>query len=234
MNKNFKYYLSIWAIFFVIFNIAVFVSPNELVGMSKFGGAFWSGYIFITLAFIGQLGCAYKTFKAENLKKLFYNIPIISISWTGLVLTLIFGVLCMIIPNLPNWVGIILCFIILGFTAISVIKASLAADIVSKIDEKIKVQTQFIKLLTADAQHLMVSSKTAELKAEAKKVYEAIRYSDPMSNEALADVEGQIQSEFTFFTQAVKSEDLELAKSVADGLLNLIDGRNKKCKVLKE
>ena len=28
-------------------------------------------------------------------------------------------------------------------------------------------------------------------------------------------------------------EDLELAKSVADGLLNLIDGRNKRCKALK-
>lgn len=28
-------------------------------------------------------------------------------------------------------------------------------------------------------------------------------------------------------------KDLELAKSVADGLLNLIDARNKKCKVLK-
>ena len=100
-------------------------------------------------------------------------------------------------------------------------------------DEKIKEQTQFIKLLTADAEHLMSSSKTAELKAEAKKVYEAIRYSDPMSNEALADIEGQIQSEFAFFTQAIRSEDLELAKSVADGLLNLIDARNKKCKVLK-
>ena len=101
------------------------------------------------------------------------------------------------------------------------------------VDEKIKEQTQFIKLLTADAEHLMSSSKTAELKAEAKKVYEAIRYSDPMSNEALADIEGQIQSEFAFFTQAIRSEDLELAKSVADGLLNLIDARNKKCKVLK-
>lgn len=54
-----------------------------------------------------------------------------------------------------------------------------------------------------------------------------------MSNEALADIEGQIQSEFTFFAQAIKSEDLELAKSVSAGLIDLIDSRNKKCKVLK-
>ena len=50
---------------------------------------------------------------------------------------------------------------------------------------------------------------------------------------ALADVEGQIQGEFTFFAQAINSEDLELAKSVGEGLLNLIDSRNKKCKMIK-
>ena len=139
----------------------------------------------------------------------------------------------MAVPFIPYWVGIIACLLVLAVSAISVIKATVAADVVSQIDEKIKVQTQFIKLLTADAEHLMSISKTAELKAETKKVYEAIRYSDPMSNGALSDVEGQIQSEFAFFSQAIKSEDLELAKSVAEGLLNLIDGRNKKCKALK-
>ena len=233
MNKNFKYYLSVWAILFVIFNVAVFVSPSEMAGMSKFGGAFWSGYIFITLAFLGQLACSYIAFKAENLKKLFYNLPLISISWTGLVLTLVVGTLCMVIPDLPNWVGVILCFAILGFNAISVIKAKFAADLVDAIDTKIKVQTQFVKLLTADAEHLMATAKTSDLKIEAKKVYEAVRYSDPMSNEALADVEIQIQNEFSSFAQAIKSEDLELAKSVAEGLLDLIDSRSKRCRVLK-
>ena len=217
----------------VVFNVIAFVTPNEIAGVSKFTGAFWSGYIFITLAFIGQLGCAYKAFQAENLKKLFYNIPLISVSHTGLVVMLVVGAICMAVPFIPYWVGIIACLLVLAVSAISVIKATVAADVVSQIDEKIKVQTQFIKLLTADAEHLMSLSKTAELKAETKKVYEAIRYSDPMSSDALSNIEGQIQSEFEFFTQAVKSEDLELAKSVANGLLNLIDGRNKKCKVLK-
>ena len=230
MKKTFNYYSICWLISLAVFNVIAFVTPNEIAGISKFTGAFWVGYIFITLAFIGQLGCA---FKAENLKKLFYNIPLISVSYTGLVVMLFVGIICTAVPFIPYWVGIIACLLVLAFSAISVIKATVAADVVSEVDEKIKEQTQFIKLLTADAEHLMSSSKTAELKAEAKKVYEAIRYSDPMSNEALADIEGQIQSEFAFFTQAIRSEDLELAKSVADGLLNLIDARNKKCKVLK-
>lgn len=233
MKKTFSYYSICWLIALAVFNVITFVTPNEIAGVSKFTGAFWTGYIFITLAFIGQLGCAYKAFKAENLKKLFYNIPLISISYTGLVVMLVVGIICMAVPVVPYWIGVIVCVLVFAFSAISVIKASVVADVVSEIDEKVKVKTQFIKLLTADAEHLMSSSKTAELKAEAKKVYEAIRYSDPMTNDALVDVEEQIQSEFKFFSQAIKSEDLELAKSVSDGLLTLIDSRNKKCKVLK-
>lgn len=233
MKKTFNYYSICWLIALAVFNVIAFVTTNEIAGVSKFTGAFWAGYIFIILAFIGQLGCAYKAFKAENLKKMFYNIPLISVSYIGLATMLVVGTICMSVPFIPYWVGIIACLLVLAFSAISVIKATVASDVVSEIDEKIKVQTQFIKLLTADAEHLMSSSKTVQLKAEAKKVYEAIRYSDPMSNEALADIEGQIQSEFTFFTQAIKAEDLELAKSVASGLIDLIDGRNKKCKDLK-
>lgn len=233
MKKVFKYYLRIWVILLAVFNVAVFVSPGEAGGYSKFGGAFWVGYIFITLAFIGQLICAYFAFKADNLQKFFYNVPLIRISRIGLVLTAIFGTLCMAIPNLPNWIGVILCLAVLAFTAISVIKATAAGDVVSGIDEKIESKTSFIKLLTADAEALMSAAKTPELKAEVKKVYEAIRYSDPMSNAALEEINEQIQNQFSVFADAVKSEDSGLASSTADELIILIDNRNKKCKLMK-
>lgn len=233
MKKSFKYYSVIWLIALVVFNVIVFVTPNKVAGMSKFSGAFWVGYIFITIAFLGQLACAFKAFKAENLQKVFYNIPLISISYTGLIAMLIAGTACMVIPNFPNWLGIIICMLILAFSAISIIKASMAADIVGEIDEKIKTQTQFIKMLTVDSQVLMTSVTNAELKAEAKKVYEAIRYSDPMSNPALNEVETQIQNEFAAFADAVKAEDLEVAKAVASELLTIVDSRNKKCRALK-
>lgn len=233
MNKNFKFYLSIWAVLVVIFNIAVFVSPSEVAGLSKFGGAFWVGYIFIMLAFIGQLAASFIAFKAENLQKLFYNIPLIRISYTGLVLTLIFGRLCMIIPNLPNWIGIILCFSVLGFNAISLIKANVAADLVSETDEKVKAKTFFIKSLTVDSEGLLARAGNNEIKAECKKVYEAVRYSDPMSDEALAAAESQITLKFAELTTAVNDNNLETVKKTAQEVIILVDDRNKKCRLLK-
>lgn len=233
MNKNFKFYLSVWTILFAIFNIAVFVSPSETAGMSKFGGAFWVGYIFITLAFIGQLAVSFIALKNENLQKLFYKISLVRISYTGLILTVIFGTLCMVIPNMPNWIGIIICFAVLGFNAISVIKADFAADTVSEIDGKIKTQTAFIKSLTADAENLMNKATTDEIKAECKKVYEAVRYSDPMSDDALDTTESQITLKFSELTTAVNDNNLETVKKTANETIILLDDRNKKCRLLK-
>ena len=233
MKKSFKIYSLIWAICLAVFNVITFATPNEIGGVSKFSGSFWVGYIFITIAFLGQLTCAFVAFKADKLKKFFYNIPLLSISYGGLVAMLIVGSIFMAIPVLPEWIAIIVCVIILAFNTIAIIKATAAADIVSGIDEKIKAQTFFIKSLSVDAQSLMTSAKSDELRAETKKVYEAIRYSDPMANAALSDLDAQIEKQFNAFSDAVKADDAELAKETADTLVEMVERRNQKCKLLK-
>ncbi len=233
MKKSFKAYVAIWAILLAVFNVLCFVTPNEAAGMSKFGGAFWIGYIFITLAFIGQLLCTYIAFRGNKLQKLFYKLPLISVSFAGLVLTVIVGTVCMIIPDLPNWVGIIACLLILAFNAVAVIKANVAAEVVSDIDDKIKTRTEFVKMSAVEVQNILNRAKTDRVKAECKKVYEAIRYSDPMSSPALSYEESEISAKIREFNTAVIAGEDETAISAAQDLLLLIGERNNKCKVLK-
>jgi len=139
----------------------------------------------------------------------------------------------MIISPLPYWVGILLCAILLAIYAIALVKARAAAAIVEDVDQKIKVQTFFIKSLTADAESLIAHSKTDEIKTETKKVYEAIRYSDPMSNDALSGIESQISIRFSAFSEAVEANDIDKVKSLSSEILILANDRNKKCKMLK-
>ena len=228
--KRFGVYSAIWAIVLGIFNVIVFVTPSEAGGMYKFGGAFWVGYIAITVAFVAQLVCAFFTLREKNVKKLFYNIPLIKISYTGLVLMLIAGVLCMAIPDLPNWIGIVVCALILLFNAIALIKASAAARIVSGVDQKIIAQTAFIKGLTAQAESLL-GTAAQELRGDAKRVFEAIRYSYPVSADAHTDAE--IQKQFNLFRDAVADGDTELCAALAKELLSLLDKRNQICKLSK-
>ena len=197
--------------------------------MNKFGGAFWVGYIFITVAFIGQLVCAYIAFKADNLKKLFYNLPLITLSYTGLILTLIFGGAAMAIPNLPNWAGAVICLLILGFNAIAIIKAK----VVESVDKKISRKSGFIKNLTCEAESLVSHAKSEKVKSECKKVYEAVRFSDPMSSIRLADIEERIKAEMSQLSEGVANDDFEFTASVAAELISLLDDRNKQCKLNK-
>ena len=233
MKKTFNIYAICWAILLVVFNLTAFLIPNEIMGIRKFSSNFWIGYVFITISFIGQLVCAYFAFKQESLKKFFYNVSLITISYSATVLSIVVGILCMILPFVPVWIGAILCLLLLGFSAVSVLKAKAAADIVSEVDEKIKVQTFFIKSLTMDAESLVVKAKSDEIKAELKKVYEAIRYSDPMSNDALTDIETQIKLKFNALSKAVISSNAEETETMAEDLLVLVNDRNKKCKLLK-
>lgn len=233
MKKTFKYYLGVWILVFAIFNVAVFVSPSEMGEMNKFGGAFWAGYIFILLAFIGELAISYFAFQAKNLQKFFYQIPLIRISWIGLILIFIFGTATMAIPNLPNWLGIIVCFTVLGFNFISLLKARAAGELVSQLDDHLKIHTSFIKSLSANAAGLTSSAETSFAKKESKRVYEAIRYSDPMTNEHLLDIESKIQSKLEEFSDLILTDDVNAIKKQADDLISLIKNRNQQCKLMK-
>ena len=88
-------------------------------------------------------------------------------------------------------------------------------------------------MATADAEVILASAKSAEIKAECKKVYEALRYSDPMSNEALSVTEGKITVKLGELKAAASADDAEKTKTAAEDLMLLIKERNTKCKALK-
>ncbi len=229
MKKARNYYLIIWAICFALFNLVVFVVPNE----NQQADNFWIGYALITASLVGNLACSFVTLNQKSNAKVFYNIPLITISIVGIVVSTIAGAIFMTVPEIETWVGIIVLFVILAIVAIASLTAKSAADIVGDIDDKIKTQTSFIKGITLDAEMLMSSATTPEIKDEIKKVYEAFRFSDPMSSDALTDVEGRIQNQFNLLSEVTITENTEKVSQVAKDLLSLIDYRNKKAKISK-
>ena len=232
MKKNFKSYALIWAIFLVAFNIIVFLVRPIIPGYEiHYDLRFWIAWLFVMAAFVGNLLCANKAFQAENLEKLFYKVPLISVSYRGLIGMLVLGGALMLIPNCPAWIAAVVCVAIAAFTAVAVVKADWAGEAVSATNEKVKAQTQFIKLLTADAETLLGKAKTPDAKIAAKKVYEALRYSDPMSSEALGEIEAELAEKFRALEAAVTSgTDSEPA---AEDFLTTLEKRNRLCKEVK-
>lgn len=238
MNKFFKYYLGIWVILLAIFNSFVFLLPWKNV-TPETSQAFWLGYGLITASYIGHLIVSYLVFKENKLQKIFYKIPLLRISGANLVmsaglgLAILFGTLTMIVPDFPVAIGFVVCFVTLGLNVVALLRAHFTSEEIGRIDEEIKEKTFYIKALTVDAERLVARAKSDEVKSECKKIYEAVRYSDPMSTDELKSIEEQISGKFSMFSDAVLSDDKDAAANISAELENLIGDRNKKCKLLK-
>ena len=237
MKRAFKFYLIAWAILFVIFNVVVIALPKETtiagVTYQKLGGLSWITLILFELCFVGHLVCTWIALKRNKLSGTFYRLPLIRLSYACIIVTTVIGCVMMAVPNLPDWIPLIVVLIIMALYAVAVLKAAAAAEIVEQIDEKVRTKTAFIRDLTVDASTLMTRAKSEPVKNACKKVYEAVRYSDPMTSEALADVESRIRTEFDSFTDVVLSDNADAVNASADELLSLLTERNKTCKANK-
>ena len=232
MKKNFKSYALIWAIMLAAFNAVVFLVRPVIPGYSvNYDARFWIAWGFFLAAFAGNLVCAYFAFKAQNLKKLFYNLPLITVSCAGLIVMLVLGGALMLIPGCPAWIAAVVCLIAAAVTAAAVVRADWAGKAAGAVEEKVKVQTQLIKLLTVNAETLLGRAKTPDAKIAVKKVYEALRYSDPMSSEALGEIEAELAEKCKALEAAVTAD--QGVTEAAESLLETLAERNRKCKAMK-
>lgn len=223
-----------WAIALAVFNAVAFVVSGSTVGLSNVTSSFWLAYSFITLIFCGNLACSFLFFKEENRNKIFLKIPVLYFAFCALVFSLIVGFVAMAVPQIPYWIGIVIDILILAGYAIAITKATAAADIINTVENKVNEKTSYIKTLSVKANSLISRAQSDETKALAKRVYEAIRYSDPMSVPELIEIENRIIGEFSVFDNAINDNDSEIAKASSEELLVLLKDRNEKCKSIKE
>ena len=221
-------YLTVWAVLLVLFNVVAFALPT----VNKFTTAYWCGYLLISLCFVLQLLCALKAMKAESSEETFYNLASVRSSFVGLIVSFVVGGLSMALPLVPYWVGIVACAVVLAFNVIGIAGTTAAVEVVESVDAKTKATTSFLRTLTVEAQAL-ISFADADAKKLCTDVYEVLRYSDPVSNEALAETETRIQMLFQSFAAAVRGKQFDEAESVAAQLVATIGERNAKCKLFK-
>jgi len=180
-----------------------------------------------------NLVCAHIAFKAENLQKTFYSLPLITISWAALIAMMIIGCGILLVPMCSDWIAVIAGVLILTINVVSVIGAAWAGQTVGQIDEKVKAQTSWLRDTLMDAQGIMNRADSDTAKESCRKVYEALRYSDPMSHESITGIEAEIITRLNDLKGAVAKKEEVRIKAIADELVILIADRNNRCKAMK-
>lgn len=213
---------AVLGIIFVIFNVIAFAIPTAKTA------TFWVAYIFTVIAFALQLIIWKFAFKgADTLKSKFLGIPLISVGVIYLLVQIVAVAVFMALSFVPSWIAIVVCILILGISAVCLIGAETGREEVNRIEHKVSKKGFYIKSLQIDVEMLAKAEVDADTKIALTNLAEKIRFSDPMSDELLAELEAKIRNKF---------EELKLAEqkaTIINELTLLIEERNKKCKLLK-
>ena len=222
MKKNSTKGYVILGILFALVSIIAFAVPTAKTA------TFWIAYVFTAAAFAAQIGI-WKTAlgKAETLKSKFLGFPVVHIGIVYAVIQVIAFAVFMFVPTLPAWSAIVVCSVIAGISAVCMISADAGRDEIERVEAKVQKKVFYIRELQADIELLADNETNADVKTALTQLAEKIRFSDPMSNEQLADLEDKIST---------KIEELKTTSSqleIITELNSLLDERNKKCKILK-
>lgn len=221
-------------------SVAVFVFVNLLVFLIPFphGAAFWSAYAFLMASLVVNAIVIYISASQIFLpKKGISYYPLLRISTIYLIVqgivSLIFFIADYYMPLILVWIPIVLSLVILGVAVGLLIAAYSGIKIVEDVGEKTKKETSFIKSLITETDILRNQVADTELKNQLNSLYEAVRFSDPVSSPVLADVEMRISDELNILKAAVTLNETEKMVESIRKLNALIYERNQKCKLSK-
>lgn len=219
-NKNMAY--AILGISFILFNIIAFVIPTAKTS------TFFIAYAFTVIAFASQIAIWKIAFKeTHRLKSKFLGIPLIIVGITYLFIQLISFAVFMVLFFLPSWIAIVGNALILGVSAICLIGTDFSKKEINKVEEKIEKKVFYIKALQVDVEMLASTETDTDTKSALLKLAEKIRFSDPMSSNALADIEKEIVEKIN------KLKSTSSKSNLISQLDNLLTERNKKLKTIK-
>lgn len=222
MKKNSTKGYVILGILFALVSIVAFAVPTAKTA------TFWIAYVFTAAAFAAQI-VVWKTAlgKDETLKSKFLGFPVVHIGIVYAIIRTVAFAVFLFVPTLPAWSAIMACSVIAGISAVCMISADAGRNEIERVEAKVQKKVFYIRELQADIELLADNESDAAAKTALTQLAEKIRYSDPMSNEQLADLENKIS------TKVAELKTVSNKVEIITELNSLLDERNKKCKILK-
>lgn len=219
--------LAVFGIVFVVYNLMVFLFLRPSTP------AFWISYGFMVLAFCLQILGMYLSFKDFTVQAVFFGIPLAQFTLFYFFAELFMSLVFMIFQNITWRIPVFLQILPLAVYAVVAIVSVFVRDTSVAVKDKVQSKAVAVRMDTIDVEMLRDEVSDPELKNHLHRLAEAIRYSDPMSNEAVADVENRIKQETFALRTYCEDADVESAKDSCAKLQRLYVERNKKLQASK-
>lgn len=196
---------------------------------------FWVSFLFTIIAF-GVVGASFYIafIKNPDAKSRFYGFPIAKIGAIYGLVQLIAGILFMALAvYVPVWVAVLVYAIALGAAIIGLISAEVVAEEIHNQDAKLKKDVALMRSLQSKLNQMAAQCDNPDAASAVKKFAEELRYSDPVSSEALADIEADLAAAVDELQAAIVDGDSNAVKQLCRKASAVLAERNRLCKLNK-
>jgi hypothetical protein len=225
MNKDTIRGLVVLGVLLVLYILIAFLIPFVHTAV------FWVSFVFTLIAFAVVAAAMHIAFvKNPDAKSRFYGFPIAKIGVIYGAVQLITGLLFMALAAIaPVWAAVLVYAIALGAAVIGLISAEAVVSEIHAQDNKLKKDVSLMRSLQSKVNQMAAQSENAEIKALA----EEFRYSDPVSNDAIADAEADLAAAVDELQSAYVDGDREAVAKLCRRASALLAERNRLCKLNK-
>ena len=225
MRKDTIRAIIVAAVVLTIYHLIAFMVPFV------HNAAFWISYGFTLAAFAVVCASIYIAFiKNPDTKSRFYGFPIARIGVLYGGAQLIVSMTIMALAQwMPWWIPTLVYAIGLGATVIGLVGAEAVVEEIQTQDVKLKKETCLMRSLQSKVSQ--IASQTDE--PAIKTLAEELRYSDPVSNKAIADVEADLSAAVDKLQIAYVDGDGEAVAQLCKKASAILAERNRLCKLNK-
>lgn len=231
MKKSTVRWWVILVVALVVYNVIVFVIPFPK------NAVFFLSWIFTLGAIGAQVYVVHTAFgKDETVKSKFYGFPVARIGAVYLAVQLALGTVFMalgFVVEVPVWIPLVLYIVLLGAATVGFVAADATRDEIQRQDVKFQKNVSCMRALQSKVGALHGQVRDPALLREIQAFSEALRYSDPVSSEAIAPIEAELTSCVDEVQRAIVDEDHEGAATLLKRAGNLLTERNRLCKLNK-
>lgn len=196
---------------------------------------FWVSLLFTLIAF-GVVGASFYIafIKNPDAKSRFYGFPIAKIGAIYGLVQLIAGLVFMALAvYAPVWLAVLVYAIALGAAVIGLISAEAVAEEIHNQDAKLKKDVTLMRSLQSKLNQMAAQCDNPDAAPALKKLAEELRYSDPVSSEALAEIEADLSAAVDELQATIVDGDSNAVRQLCRKASAVLAERNRLCKLNK-
>ena len=213
----------------VVYNVIAFALPFPKTAV------FFLSWIFTMAALAIQIYVIRTAFfKGEGIKSKLYGFPIARVGLLYLAVQVVLGLIFMALGTVvPLWLPLVLYVILMGAALIGLITTEGVREEVERQERKLVKDVSRMRKFQAHTKMLAGEGRIPEAKEPLRELAEAFRYSDPVSNEALREIEDILADDLAHLQDAVALMEKEKALEMCRKTRRDLEERNQLCKLNK-